>query len=169
MALIPAVLAALACGALGIVKASSLLKRERLLNAWLDCFRRIEITLKTQRVAIDKVLETGMGTHPLIDERLSLVTAALIETPALTLGEAFQAALQKTPASFEEKEEKALLLKLFEDLGTGSLEKRRDLTAQGILSLQSVHETALERHTKNGRLYRNLGWLCGLALLLLML
>ena len=115
------------------------------------------------------MLETGQGSHPLIDQRIQLIATSLQEAPTLTLGEAFQSALNITPAAFEEQEEKTLLLKLFTDLGTGTLEKRRDLVGQGIVLMQVIHEKALETYNKNGRLYRTLGWLAGLALMLLLI
>lgn len=169
MALIPAVLAALGCGVLGTVASLSLQKREKLLSAWLLALSRMELTLKSQRLPIHGVLESGVGEHPLIDARLTRAAKTLKDTPSATLLDAWNEAVQAIPCAYEKDEEKTLLEKLFKELGAGMLEKRREAVSQGLIALGAVRQKALEAQEKNGRLYRNLGWLGGLALALLII
>jgi Stage III sporulation protein AB (spore_III_AB). len=156
MALAAALMAGLGCGLAGMLAASQLKKQEALLAAWVRFIKRLQTTFETRRLPIRQVLETGLNEHPLIDARLKKAMQLMDEAPQLSVSEAFESADE-------------LETRLFSGLCEGSLKQRQAALELSLSAFTAAHEKALSSYEKNGRLYQNLGWLGGLALVLLLL
>ncbi len=165
MALAAALMAGIGCGIMGMLASARLKKRQTLLNAWMRFIARIQTTLSTQRLPMDQVLESGLGEYPVLDAQMQNTIALMRTTPELSAQEAFV----KSGATGYEEKDLLLIHSLLVGLGTGSLEKRQGAVKLSLDAFSAAYEQAKQAYEKNGRLYVNLGWLGGFALVLLLI
>jgi len=160
LALAVTLMAGLACGMLGMLATAKLRKEETLLFAWIRFIKRFQTTLKTRRLPICEALQACLGEHPLIDIQLNRALRLMAENPSLTIAEAYQQICTETDS---------LYVTLFQGISEGTLEKRLAALEMSLLSFVAAYEKAKAAYEKNGRLFQNLGWLGGLALVLLLI
>ena len=161
MQLILAVLAAAACIGLGMLAAGRLSERERLLNAWEEVLRRLEMHLDSGCDALPPLLrDCTRGTGVCLEK-----AAEEWERNPVMLPEAWMKTIAWEPL-LTPPEADALKQCL-----EGLLLPQRAQQMQTLLSIRNqwtlFRRISREARENNARLYSSLGWLAGAAVFIL--
>lgn len=161
--------AGVACALIGYMASRTLTMRVTNITQWLAALKRIETSLKGAGLSIMRVLEAGMAKDsPTVSNRLKETVEQMKLHPPWTVEQAWMEA-SKTKLSGERDAEKAILDQCFRDIGLGTIDQRQQGLSLAMERLALLNTEAREEERRNGRLYKSLGWLAGLALVLMLL
>lgn len=171
MAIAYSLAAGIACALMGFLAARTLVWRVEQLEAWLRALLRMETALQGEGLPIRRVLEAGAAEESGRDgvrKRLTQTAQLLAANPSWTLEQAWGEASSVLIPGQRERD-KAVLDQCFLDLGRGAIDQRRAGLRLAQERLRQQLEEARKDKGRNGRLYQSLGWLSGLALVLMLL
>ncbi len=157
------------CGYLGISYAGVAEIRIRQLEMLEQMLCQLEFNIAFLLQPFSRALQSVAGSYQGAMSRLfSLVADRMIHTPNLSLEAAFQSALEETSGVRLKQEEREILQEFFRYIGCGDRENSRDGIRMTVAKLRLVRESAISVREKDGKLWRSMGFLGGLLIVLLL-
>lgn len=161
-----AVVCTLAGVAVGGVIRERQYARLRLLESESDLIGRLRLMLTEERMGLGQLMTecAEMGGDSLFAKRLRHTALYLAKKPLEGLERAYQKSCEIYPLYAEKKEDKAVMLNLFRQLGTGTAAMREQSAAAAMRRLRPSVEQARKTAETGGKLCMQLGLLTGLML-----
>lgn len=157
------VLAAAACGALGIIAALRLQKRARRLGQWREAFLRLQGALQYAAFSLPAALKyAALPDMPV----LALLEGRLRDAPGEQLSKLFAAVYQED--CLKPEDERAVRAGI-EGLDAVTLEEQCARLALSVSRLERYEEGARQENERLARLFMSGGCLGGAALMILLL
>ena len=157
-----AVMAGLLCALAGLRRAAALQGDAARLRRWACVLEHLALILAEGASALPEAFEQA-ATAPLPpDELLRALAADLREQPLIPLPELYAARAQPGP-------EQDALARLMSRLGRGSLEARCQAVSQSAQELALLAAQARQCADKDAAMWRNLGFIGGACLTLMLL
>lgn len=160
----------LGCGYLGVSLARTLEMRIRQLELLEQIFRQLEFNilflLRPFPEALKSVAESYKGSFGSLFSR---VAEWMKRMPDLSPERAFSLALDDTEGVRIRQEEQKILKEFFRHIGAGDRETTRDGIRITAAKLRNLREQAIAEKEKDGKLWRSMGFLSGIFIVLLLM
>lgn len=157
-----ALLCAVAGVAVGAVIRERQYTRLRFLESEIELLGRLRILLMEERMGMIQLLtQCAAQEETLFAKRLRHTARSLREMPLLGLEAAYEKACGVFPLYAEEREERAVMLHLFRQLGNGTAAVREQTVAAALRRLKPSAERAEKTARTGGKLCIQLGLLLG--------
>ena len=166
---IAGVVVILGCGYLGIAYAGTIESRIRQLETLEQMLSQLEFNmvflLQPFPQAVKLVAESYTGS---MSRFFSRVADGMMQSPELSPEKVFLTVLEKTPRVRFQGEECEILRDFFRHTGQGDKEGARDGIRMTAAKLRLVRESVEKDREKDGKLWRSIGFLGGILIVLLL-
>lgn len=160
----------LGCGYVGVSYAGGAEMRIRQLKTLEQILCQLEFNIDFLLQPFPGALKKVAGSYPGALGQLLWSAADRVErTPNLPFEKSVQQALEETAGIRLKAEEREILLEFFRHTGQGDREKTRDGIRLTGAKIRVVREQAEEEREKDGKLWRSMGFLGGLLIVLLLM
>ncbi|MGB9885870.1 MAG: stage III sporulation protein AB [Moorellales bacterium] len=170
MKLLGALMVFWACGALGMLLAGNLVRRQQILRELQVALQLLETEITYAATPLPEAFRrVGQKCRSPVG-RLFLAAANTLDAdPGITAGEAWEAGLAALWAVAPmDREEVAVLSDLGQGLGRGDREDQRKKLELARAQLQHLERTAAEVRARQTRVWQTLGFLGGVTIILLL-
>ncbi len=160
----------LGCGYLGISFAGAMEIRIRQLELLEQMLRQLEFNMVFLAQPFSEGLEMVASSYKGVTGRLfSQVAMRMKKRPGMSPESAFQMSLDEVEGIRLKQEEQQVLLEFFRHVGGGDRETVRDGIRMTMAKIRTIRESAMEEQKKDGKLWRSMGFLSGVFVVLLLL
>ncbi|AAM24508.1 stage III sporulation protein AB [Caldanaerobacter subterraneus subsp. tengcongensis MB4] len=170
MKLIGVILTIFSTTSIGYLMAMKFKARRWILKSLISALNLLKLEITYSRTPLERALKkVALSSDKTVGELFQRASLHLGEQSGLTAGEAWEKALNEWERGYLSKEEKEILRAFGTILGisdAGNQEKNFNLTMD---LLKRQLNLAEEEGKKNEKLYQNLGFLLGLAIVILFL
>ncbi len=157
------------CGYLGISYAGTIEIRVRQLEILERMFCQLEFSVGFLAQPFWQALKSVAEGYSGVMSQLFSSVAEQLENNRNMLPEiAFQRVADKTAGVQLRKEEREILQEFFRHVGRGDRENTRDGIRMTVAKLRLVRESVIREQEKDGKLWRSMGFLGGLLIVLLL-
>lgn len=158
------------CGYLGISFAGGLERRIRQLEILEQLFRQLEFNIVFLLRPFPEALKSVADSHKgPMGTLFSGIADCVTRKPDLSPEKAFQFVLDDAENVHLKKEEQEILGDFFRHIGAGDREKAGDGIRVTVAKLRSLHEQVTAEQKKDGKLWRSMGFLSGIFIVLLLM
>lgn len=157
------------CGYLGISYAKTAEIRIRQMEMLEQMLCQLEFNIVFLLKPFPQALKSVAGSYTGAASRLfANIADRLAKAPEISPETAYRQAVEETTGIRLRVEEKDVLQEFFRHIGRGNRENTRDGIRMAVAKLRTVRETAAAEQEKDGKLWRSMGFLGGLLIVLLL-
>ena len=158
------------CGYVGMIFASRMDARIKQLNDFEAMLRQLSFNIGflslPVREAILRAAETQSGA---VRKILDNITALMAGRPDISLAEAWSIAVTNYKSSLCLKSSEIEILKEFSNnIGRGDIKETLDSIQLTVAKLKLVADSAVAMRARDGKLYRGMGFLAGMLIVILL-
>ncbi len=159
----------LGCGYLGIAYAGTVTSRIKQLELMERILAQLEFNIVFLLKPFPQAMKGVAGSYTgRISRLFSHVADSMMKSPDLSSEKAFSMALEEMPNPRLKREEMELLREFFRHIGQGNRESTRDGIRMTAAKLKLIRESVEREQAKDGKLWRSMGFLGGILIVLLL-